>query len=192
MAPHSYAVPIPIRPRHVGRLPRCSHRMEHVRVHAVEQEPDDVARTTGGRVEHVGAHLAVLPREVVTAVVGRATEQLGDRGRDVDEATGARHQTVVAHALARDHDQHARLHDAERTVLTAVASLVLPVVRGGVEHAQVGRSRVVEELRDVVERVRVRVRRTRWVRVARSASRPTSTSADCSASGSAPRTSVRT
>ena len=102
---------------------------------------------------------------MVAAVVGRAAEELGDRGRDVDEATGPRHETVVAHALARDHERRAGLHDAERPVLAAVAALVLPVVRGGVQHAQVGRGGMVEELRDVVERERVRVRGARRVRV---------------------------
>ncbi len=53
----------------------------------------------------------------------------------------------------------------ERTVLAAVTTLVLPVVGGGVQHAQVGRRRMVEELRDVVERVRVRVGVARRVRV---------------------------
>ena len=87
------------------------------------------------------------------------------RGRDVDQAAGARHEPVVAHALARDHERRAGLHDAERAVLAAVAALVLPVVRGGVQHAQVGRRRMVEELRDVVERERVRVGVARRVRV---------------------------
>ena len=53
----------------------------------------------------------------------------------------------------------------ERAVLAAVTALVLPVVGGGVQHAEVGRGRMVEELRDVVERVRVRVGGTRRVRV---------------------------
>ena len=147
--------------RHEARDVRClarrRHGVEHVGVHAVEQEADDVARPTAGDVEHVVAHDAVLPGEVVAAVVGRAPEELGDGGRDVDETADARDQAVVAHALARDHERRAGLHDAERAVLAAVAALVLPVVRGRVEHAQVGRGRVVEELRDVVVRVGVRV-----------------------------------
>ena len=53
----------------------------------------------------------------------------------------------------------AGLHDAERAVLTAVPAGVLPVVRGGVHHAEVGRRGVVEELGHLLERVGVGVLR---------------------------------
>ena len=92
---------------------------------------------------------------------GIAAEQRGHRRRDVDQAARARDVAVGAHALPRDHERRPRLHHAERAVLAEVAALVLPVVRGGVHHAQVGRRGVVEELRDLLERERVRVRRTR-------------------------------
>ena len=119
----------------------------------------------GRRVEHVVAHHAVLAGEVVAVVVGRAAEELGDRGRDVDQAAGRGHDPVVAHALPRDHERGPGLHDPERAVLAAVTALVLPVVRAGVQHAQVGRRRMVEELRDVVVRERVRVAVARRIRV---------------------------
>ena len=47
----------------------------------------------------------------------------------------------------------------KRAVLAAVTALVLPVVGGGVQHAQVGRGGMVEQLRDVVVRERVGVGR---------------------------------
>ena len=89
--------------------------------------------------------------------------------------------------LPREHERRPRLHEAERAVLAEVAALVLPVVRGGVEHAQVGRGRRVEELGDLVERVRVGVLAcgagTAW---ARSSARGVNLSVDWSASGSRP------
>ena len=150
-----------------------------------------MARATGGDIEHVVAHDAVLAREVTAVVVGRAAEERGDRRGDVDQPSGARDEPVVAHALARDHERRPGLHDAQRTVLAAVAALVLPVVGGGVQHAQVGRRGMVEELGDVVERERVGVVARGGCGSARSASRPTRRSGDWSASGSAPVIPVR-
>ena len=69
--------------------------------------------TPGRGVEHVVAHHAVLAREVVAVGVGRAAEELGDGGGDVDQSTAAWDDTVVAHALARDHERCPRLHDPE-------------------------------------------------------------------------------
>ena len=118
-----------------------------------------MARRPGRRVEHVGAHHAVLAGEVVAVVVGRAAEELGDGGSDVDQAAGSRHDPVVAHALPRDDERGPGLHDPERPVLASVTALVLPVVGSGVEHAEVRRGRVVEQLRDVVVRERIGVAR---------------------------------
>ena len=42
-------------------------------------------------------------------------------------------------------------------MLTDVTTLVFPVVRGGVHDAEVGRGGMVEELRHLLERERVRV-----------------------------------
>ena len=61
------------------------------------------------------------------------------------------------HALAADHHRGAGLHDPERAVLAEVAALVLPVVRGRVDHAEVGRGGRVEELRDLLVGERVGV-----------------------------------
>ena len=150
-----------------------------------------MARPPGGGSSTSSRTTPSWHREVVAVVVGRAAEQRGDRGRDVDEPAARGHEPVVAHALARDHERRAGLHDAERAVLAEVAALVLPVVRGGVDHAEVGRGRVVEELGDVVERERVRVVGAVRVRVGRSASRPANRSVDWSASGSRPVTAIR-
>ncbi len=69
----------------------------------------------------------------------------------------ARHQPVGADAFPRDHEWCARLDQAERAVLTDVAALVLPVVRGRVQNTEIGSGRGIEELGDVLERERVRV-----------------------------------
>ncbi len=114
-------------------------------------------RTTGGEVEHIVADLAVLTGDIRAVARRRQPEQLGDRRGDVDEPTRPRHHAVGPHALPRDDERRPGLHDVEGAVLTAVAALVLPVVRGRVDHAEVGRRRVVEQLRDLVERERVRV-----------------------------------
>ena len=50
-------------------------------------------------------------------------------------------------------------------MLAPVAALVLPVVRGGVDHAQVGRGGVVEELGGLLEGERIRVVATVGMRV---------------------------
>ena len=71
----------------------------------------------------------------------------------------ARNEPELAHALAREHERRPGLHEPERAVLAEVAALVLPVVRGGVQHAEVGGGGRVEELGDLVERVRVGVLR---------------------------------
>ena len=141
--------------RDVRRFPCSRHGIEHVRVGAVEEEPDHVPRSLA--VEEVGARHAVLPGEESPVGMWSAAEQGRDRRRDVDESGGTRDQTAGHHALAGDHERCACLDHTERAVLTAVAALVLPVVVGGVDHAQIGRRGVVEELSDVVERVRVRV-----------------------------------
>ena len=107
--------------------------------------------------EHVGAHLAVLTGEILTVGTRRDAEELGDRGRDVDEARRPRDETVVADALARDHERRPRLQHAERPVLTPVAALVLPVVRSRVDDAQVGCRGMVEELGGLLERERIGV-----------------------------------
>ena len=144
-------------PRDVRRLAPGGHVVEDVRVGAVEQEADHVPRPARREVEHVGAHDAVLAPQVGAVVVRCDAEQLADRRRDVDEPAAARDHAVVADALARDHERRPGLHDAGRSVLAPVAALVLPVVRRRVDHAEVRRGRVVEQLGDRVEGVRVGV-----------------------------------
>ena len=58
-----------------------------------------------------------------------------------------------------DHERRPGLHHAQRAVLAPVPAGVLPVVGGGVHHAQVGRRRVVEELGDLLVGERVGVGR---------------------------------
>ncbi len=99
--------------RHVRRFAACRHVVEHIRIRTVEQESDHVLRATALHVEHVEAHFAVLTREVGAIGMGRRAEEVQDRGRHINEAPAARHETVVAHALARDHERSSRLHHAE-------------------------------------------------------------------------------
>ena len=143
--------------RHVRRFAGGGHRVQHVGVGAVPQEPDNVPRPAAGEVEDVVADLAVLAVDVRPVVGGSEAEQLRDRRGDVDESPRPRHQPVGAHPLPGDDERCPRLHHVERSVLTAMPALVLPVVGGGVDHAQVGRGRVVEELGDLCEPERVRV-----------------------------------
>jgi hypothetical protein len=51
----------------------------------------------------------------------------------------------------------AHLHDAERPVLAALAAVVFPVVRRGVQTHDVGRRGVVEDLGDVLVGMGVRL-----------------------------------
>ena len=108
-------------------------------------------------VDHVGAHLAVLTGEISAVVTRYDAEQFRDRGRDVDEARRAGNESVVADALARDHERRPRLHHAERPVLAPVAALVFPVVRRRVDDAEVGCRGMVEQLGRLLERERIGV-----------------------------------
>ena len=94
------------------------------------------------RIEHVGERVAVLDREVACrrrAARSRAARRSSARRRRAGPPAGS--TPSVLHALAADHQRRAGLHDAERAVLAEVAALVLPVVRGRVDHAEVGRGR---------------------------------------------------
>ena len=143
-------------PRDVRRFAARAHVVEDVGVRAVEEERDHVTRALR-RVEHVDEHFAVLHRDVRAVGARRAAEERGDRGRGVDQPGRAWDHAERLHALAADHHRRAGLHDPDRAVLAEVAALVFPVVRGRVDHAQVGRGRRVEELRGlrVGERVGV-------------------------------------
>ena len=114
-------------------------------------------RPPAPEVEDVVADLAVLAADVRAVVGGSEAEQLGDRGGDVDEAPGPGHQPVGAHSFPGDDEGRPRLHHVERSVLAAMPALVRPVVGGRVDHAQVGRGGVVEELGDLREPERIRV-----------------------------------
>ncbi len=87
IAPYSYAVPMSMQARDVRRFAGGGQRVQHVRVGAVEQEPDHVPRPAAGEVEHVVADLAVLAgdvRPVVGGSAGRAAR--ATVGRHVDES----------------------------------------------------------------------------------------------------------
>ena len=157
IAPHSNAVPISIRRATFGALRRlraCRARSGSCRRRGSRR------RDAGARRRRRARRCA--PRRPGRRGTGRrhAARRRGARaivGRDVDEPRRPRHEPVVADALAGDHERRARLHDAERPVLAPVPALVLPVVRGRVDHAQVGCGRMVEQLGDLLERERIGV-----------------------------------
>ena len=95
--------------------------------------------------------------EIRAVGAGRATEERGDRRRDVDQAGRERRDTEPADTLAGEHEWGPGLHDAWRPVLAPVPALVLPVVGGRVDDAQVGGRRRVEELGDLVVAVGIGV-----------------------------------
>jgi hypothetical protein len=120
------------------------------------------------RVDEVRQRVAVLAAQVGVradeavqpgAGAGGQAEQLGQGGGHVDEAGGPVHHAEVADATAGQDERRPGLDDIEGAVLTAVAAPVLVVVGGGVHHAQVGRRRVLEELRHLLVPVRVGVLR---------------------------------
>ena len=141
-------------PSDVGRVAARRHVVENVGVGAVEQEAHDKARAFA-RIDQFGESSAVLSREKAVGVVGewRAAEQRADRRRDVDQARRAGHEPELAHAFPGEHEWRSGLDEAEGAVLTEMPALILPIVRGGVEHAEIGRGRGVEELGDLFEGV---------------------------------------
>ena len=102
--------------------------------------------------------LAVLDRDV-------ACRRRAARSRAARRSSGAVSTRRAARGITPSdftplppmHHRRPGLHDPERAVLAEVAALVLPVVRGRVEHAEVGRGGRVEELRGLLERERVGV-----------------------------------
>ena len=114
-------------------------------------------RPPGPEVQDVVADLAVLAADVRAVAGGSEAEQLRDRRGHVDESRCPRHQPFGAHSFPGDDERRARLHHVERPVLAAMPALVRPVVGGRVDHAQVGRGGVVEELGDLREPERIRV-----------------------------------
>jgi hypothetical protein len=98
--------------RHVRCFAPRRHVVQDVRVGTVEEEPDDVARPVV-LVDEVVDDVAVLDGQVPALGERRAAEQRGDRGRDVDQARRARHESGRPHALPPEDERRARLHDAE-------------------------------------------------------------------------------
>ena len=141
----------------VRRLAPVGHVVEDVRVAPVEQEPDDVVgrgrRRAGRRAPRRPGATGNRPSSIGATPISAATVGATSTSRHA-----RRHAAQRADAGAADHERRPRLHDVERAVLAAVAALVLPVVGGGVDHAEVGRGRMVEELRHLLVGERVAVR----------------------------------
>ena len=176
--------------RDVRRLAARAHVVEHVRSSCRRTgTPTTWLRTLApGRARRASGSPSWHRDVACRRARRRAAEERGDRGCGVDEAgragitpsdfTPLPPITIGARACTIP----------MRAVLAEVAALVLPVVRGGVDHAQVGRGGRVEELGGL--------RRTRTGR--RSSSRcgmevralgrraPTNLSVDWSASGLRP------
>ena len=110
-----------------------------------------------------------------------------DRRRDVDEPGRARDEPELRDALAGEHERRPGLHEAERAVLAEMAALVLPVVRGGVQDAEVGRGGGGRRAgRSGRRRAGRRCRHGAGCGWARSSARGVNRSVDWSASGSRP------
>ncbi len=128
------------------------------------------------------------PARCVAVGVGRAARAArgaSARRRPCGPTRGTRPSARTP--LPASSERRPGLDDPERAVLAAVAALVLPVVRGRVQDAEVGRGRVVEELRDVVVGEGVGVLAPVGVRVGELVGRAgVKRSVDRSASGSAP------
>ena len=173
----------------VRRLAARGHVVEHVGVRAVEEEADDVtadARPGRGRRSRTAPSWTGEVRGRRRGARSRAARRSSGatstrRAARGDDAVGARTPLPAITNGAR------RLHEPERAVLAAVAALVLPVVGGRVDDAEVGRGRRVEELRDLVEGEGVGVGRAGAGAGGRcSSASGVNWSVDWSASGSAP------
>ena len=184
-------------PANVRRLAAHGEVVEHVGVGAVEQEADDVVGRPLAVVDHAGLGVAVLAGEervVACAAVEAATRDRSARpcsastvGRHVDEPAAVGHDALLLHPGTGDDERRTRLHDVDRTVLAAVAALVLPVVGRGVDRDQVGRGGRVEQLRHLLVGERVGVGRARsGYGLARSSSSGENRSIDWSAKRVAP------
>ena len=130
----------------VRRFAARGHVVEDVRVRAVEQEPDDVARPLA-RVEEIGEGVPVLAGEELPPFPLRFAPGGAQPSRaQMVGATSTRRAEIgdeaeLADTLAAEHERRACLHEPERAVLTEVAALVFPVVRGRMQHAEVGARR---------------------------------------------------
>jgi hypothetical protein len=116
---------------------------------------------------YIVQHLAVLVNESATGWSARwrwASEELEDRGGDVNETARFLGHPERPDTRAGSNERCARLDDAERPVLPQVTSLVTPVVGRGMQDDEVRRGSMIEELSQVVERVRVGVVAPIWVR----------------------------
>ncbi len=135
------------------------HFVEHVRVGPVQEHGDDVTRL-GGTGHEVAEDDAVLLDESDILWGARrcaASEQLENRGGQVDQAAARLDLAQRPDASSGRDERRACLHDAEGAVLAEMTSLVAPEVGSGVQHHQVGCRRMIEQLSQVFQCMRIRV-----------------------------------
>ena len=86
---------------------------------------------------------------------GSAPSSASTVGATSTRRRGPGHEAVLAHAGPRQDERRPHLHGAERPVLAPLAALVLPVVGRAVQAHEIGGGGVVEQLGDLLVRVRV-------------------------------------
>ena len=157
--------PVPVGAAHVheagdvGGVTAPGQVIEHVGVGAVQEHGHDVAGPTG-LGEKRTQHDAVLVGESGPRAAPRcrgAPEQRQDRGGDVDQSARVVDQPARGDAGTGGDERRPRLDDAQRPVLTEVATLVTPVMRRRMQDDEIGRRGVIEELCHVIEGVRIRI-----------------------------------
>ena len=111
------------------------------------------ARAVDEGIDH--RPVLVGEKRTVRRMIGR--EQPQHRRRHVDQSAADVGHPEPRHPGAGDDEGRPRLDDAQRPMLPEVPALVGPVVRRTMDHAEVGRRRMVEELGELLERVGVAV-----------------------------------
>jgi hypothetical protein len=86
-----------------------------------------------------------------------AAEQLEDRGSHIDQSARSINESNWSDACPGRDERRPRLHDAEGAMLTEMTALITPVVSSRVEHEEVRGGGMIEDLCEMVERVRIRV-----------------------------------
>ena len=113
--------------------------------------------SAGGVDESIDSRSVLMGEErtLVSDIVG--CEQLQHRRGHVDQAAADIGNPEPRHPGTGDDKGCPRLHDAQRSVLSEVPTLVNPVVGRTVDHAEVRRRGMIEELGELLEGVGIAV-----------------------------------
>ena len=147
-----------------GMVPEATRVVEDVGIGAVHEHHDHMARHRGGgsgRLEQLEQRPAILNTEEAAAF-GRDTEQREHRRRDVDHPAPPLHEALAPHTRSRRDERGPGLDHVDRPVLAAMACRS---VSSGVQDTEVGRIRVVEDVRHPLKGVGIAVVPARWLAV---------------------------